>query len=60
MTYEYACESCKYEWECEHSSKIEPIKICPSCKKESAKRLISKSSFVLAGGGWASEGYSTK
>jgi putative FmdB family regulatory protein len=44
-TYEYACEACKHTWEEFQSMKAEPTKVCPSCKKKKAKRLIS------AGGG---------
>ena len=57
-TYDYQCSSCSHEWEEEQSIKADPIKECPLCKKESAKRLISKTSFVLNGGGWAKTGYS--
>ena len=59
-TYEYECAECKHGWEEEQSIKDEPIKVCPSCKKDAAKRLISGSNFVLVGGGWAKEGYSNK
>lgn len=58
MTYEYACTSCNHEWESEQSIKDEPLKVCPNCGKETAKRLISKSSFVLQGSGWAKDNYS--
>ncbi|HUU89532.1 MAG TPA: zinc ribbon domain-containing protein [Candidatus Glassbacteria bacterium] len=40
-TYEYKCESCKHEWEDYHSITQEPVKVCPECGKETAKRLIS-------------------
>ena len=40
-TYEYMCKECGHEWEDFHSITDEPIKICPECGKESAKRLIS-------------------
>lgn len=59
-TYEYECSDCSHNWEEDQSIKDDPIKTCPSCKKETAKRLISGSNFVLVGGGWAKEGYSTK
>ncbi len=41
--YDYICtdEECKHEWEAEHSIKADPLKVCPKCQKESAKRLIS-------------------
>ena len=58
--YDYECTDCKHQWEAEHSINAEPLKICPACNKETAKRLISMSSFVLVGGGWGSTGYSNK
>ena len=58
--YEYICESCGHEWDEQQKINDSKIKICPHCNKESARRMISKSSFVLCGGGWAREGYSTK
>ena len=57
MTYEYICNSCVHQWEADQSIKDEPISICPGCKAESVKRLISNGSFILCGGGWASSGY---
>ena len=57
MTYEYICENCKHTWETEQSIKAEPIKICPKCNEEKAKRLIAGCNFILQGGGWAMEGY---
>lgn len=56
MTYEYLCTSCGHEWEQEQSIKEDALKECPKCKQSSAKRLISKSSFVLNGDGWFNKG----
>jgi len=59
MTYEYKCTSCGHVWESEQSIKSDPEKICPKCKKETAKRMISGgTTFVLKGGCWGSSGYS--
>ncbi len=58
MTYEYTCTSCNHEWEAEQSIKDDALKFCPNCSRETAKRLISKSSFVLQGSGWAKDNYS--
>lgn len=60
MTYEYECTTCSHQWESEQSIKDAPLKVCVKCGKESAKRLISKSSFILNGGGWAKDNYSSK
>lgn len=57
MVYEYTCTECFHSWEETQSIKDDAIKICEKCKKETAKRLISKSNFVLSGGCWASDGY---
>jgi len=59
-TYEYACTSCGHEWEAEQSIKANALTDCPSCKAKSAKRQISKSAgFILKGGGWYSDLYSS-
>jgi len=60
-TYEYTCTECQHDWE-EDQSITEPVlTYCPKCKRETAKRLISGGTgFLLSGGGWAKEGYSTK
>jgi putative FmdB family regulatory protein len=57
--YTYKCtdKDCEFEWEAEHSIKDDPIKICKKCEKETAKRMISKTSFQLKGGGWYKDGY---
>jgi putative FmdB family regulatory protein len=60
MIYEYICTKCKHEWEAEQKITAKVIKKCPKCKKLSAKRQISKTSFQLLGGSWAKEGYGNK
>lgn len=58
MTYEYICLHCKHEWSQEGKISEPPEKVCPKCKEEAAKRLVSGGQgFQLKGGGWASEGY---
>ncbi len=60
MTYEYVCTTCNHQWEADQSIKDAPLKVCPSCKKQSAKRQISGGTgFVLKGGGWYSDLYSS-
>ena len=62
MFYEYYCIQ-HGEFEAQHSIKSPPLSICPKCEEEHIenpippKRLISKTSFTLKGGGWASSGY---
>jgi putative FmdB family regulatory protein len=58
-TYEYLCKSCGHEFEREQRMSDAPIKTCPSCKARQVKRLISRTSFHLKGGGWYSDLYSS-
>ena len=57
--YEYYCRSCDHEWEREQRISDAPVRTCPSCKARQAKRMISRTSFVLKGGGWYSDLYSS-
>ncbi len=58
-TYEYACSSCGNTWE-EMQKITEPaLEVCPSCKKATAKRQISGGNFILKGGGWYADLYSS-
>ena len=57
--YEYACEKCDSEFEVEQRITADPVKTCPRCKSKRVKRLISRTSFVLKGGGWYSDLYSS-
>lgn len=58
--YEYACGKCGHEFEAEQRITDAPIKTCPRCKARKAKRLISRTSFVLKGGGWYADLYASK
>ena len=55
--YEYQCTACGHEFEREQRISEDPIKKCPQCGKQKAKRLISRTSFVLKGGGWYGDLY---
>jgi putative FmdB family regulatory protein len=58
--YEYQCKACQHEFEREQRITEEPVKDCPKCGAPQARRLISRTSFVLKGGGWYSDLYSSK
>jgi len=57
--YEYQCEKCGHEFEREQRITADPIKTCPECKARKVKKLISQTSFVLKGGGWYNDLYSS-
>ena len=57
--YEYAFEKCGHEFEREQRITEDPVKTCPSCKAKEVRRLISRTAFVLKGGGWYSDLYSS-
>jgi putative FmdB family regulatory protein len=56
--YEYECAKCGHEFEREQRMSDPPVKTCPKCKGRKVTKLISRSSFVLKGGGWYADGYS--
>lgn len=58
-TYEYACEKCGHEFERQQRITEDPVKVCPKCKAKKVRRLISRTAFVLKGGGWYSDLYSS-
>jgi putative FmdB family regulatory protein len=55
--YEYQCKACDHQFEREQRITDAPIKKCPKCGAAKARRLISRTSFVLKGGGWYSDLY---
>ncbi len=57
--YEYMCEKCSHEFQREQRITADPIKTCPECKARRVKKLISQTSFVLKGGGWYNDLYSS-
>jgi len=57
--YEYQCKACGHEFEREQRISDPPVKKCPSCAALKARRQISRTSFVLKGGGWYSDLYGT-
>ncbi len=58
-TYEYLCSSCGNQWEEVQRISEPPLQVCPKCSKKTAKRQISAGNFILKGGGWYSDLYSS-
>lgn len=58
-TYEYVCTSCGNGWEEIQKISADPITVCPKCGESSAKRQISGGNFILKGGGWYADLYSS-
>ena len=54
--YDFKCKSCEHTFEVlqKYSDDNPP---CEECGKDT-ERLISKTSFILKGGGWYKDGYS--
>jgi putative FmdB family regulatory protein len=50
--YEYECSACKFYVEALQKISDSPLRQCPSCKKQTLKRLVSAPVFRLKGGGW--------
>jgi len=60
-TYLQRCKKCLHEFEVDvplsEFSKAQP---CPQCKASTTIRVLSASSHILKGAGWAKDGYSKK
>ena len=60
MTYDYVCMACAHTWEAEQRITEQPLKSCPQCHEQTAKRQVSGGQgFILKGGGWYSDLYSS-
>ena len=60
-TYDYICTSCANAWELEQRIVEDPVKKCPKCGADTARRQISQGAgFILKGGGWYADGYGSK
>ena len=56
--YEYECQACEEVIELWQSLSESPATTCPTCNGP-VKKIISRSSFQLKGGGWFADGYSS-
>ncbi len=55
--YEYRCLDCGDEFEVIQGVSARPLRKCRKCGGR-LEKLISRTSFVLKGGGWYADGYS--
>ncbi len=58
-TYEYLCSSCANAWEEVQKISEPALEVCPKCHQHTAKRQISGGNFILKGGGWYADLYSS-
>ncbi|RUM41276.1 MAG: zinc ribbon domain-containing protein [Desulfocapsa sp.] len=56
--YEYECPVCEVVHEVQQRMADDPLQNCPDCGGP-VKKIMSKSSFQLKGGGWYADGYSS-
>ena len=57
--YEYKCLKCEHQFEVIQRFSDNPVEICPKCKKNEVKKLISAPTFRLKGGGWYETDFKT-
>lgn len=57
--YEYSCGTCGHEFEASQRITAPPLQTCVRCGAGAANRKISRPSFILKGGGWYADGYSS-
>ena len=56
--YEYGCKGCGKKFELLMKFSDPDPETCPDCGQKDIEKLISKTGFVLKGGGWYAQGYS--
>ena len=58
-TYEYQCDACSHQFEIEQRITEDKLKKCPKCNKMKLVRLVGTGNFILKGGGWYADLYSS-
>lgn len=46
-TYDYQCNECDHKWELFQSIKDKPVRKCPSCGRQKAKRVIGPGAGII-------------
>jgi putative FmdB family regulatory protein len=54
--YEYRCDACRHQFEVIQSFSAKPLRKCEKCGGK-VRKLISRTGFVLKGGGWYKDAY---
>lgn len=57
--YEYVCEKCGSQIEAIQKVSDPPLKKCQNCRGK-LKKVVSRTSFQLKGGGWYASDYARK
>ena len=57
--YEYQCNACEHRFEKLQKLSDDPLRIWPSCEKETLQKLISAGGFRLKGEGWYETDFKT-
>ena len=52
--YVYRCASCGHQFERHQFFQDEPLKICPSCRKKTLKKVITPTKVIFKGSGFYS------
>ena len=50
--YEYQCDHCGHRLEIIQKVNDAPLQVCPQCKQEQLRKLVSAATFRLKGSGW--------
>lgn len=58
-TYDYECQACGNRLEVTQRITEAALVDCPACHAPKLQRIISAAAFMLKGGGWYKDGYST-
>ena len=55
--YEFQCETCSNVFSQTMKMSDPHPDTCPSCGKQTVRKIMSRTSFLLKGSGWYSDGY---